>query len=450
MDIKGIKSIFSSTDKRNIILRNNIILSTLFKFIGLATSLLIVPITLHYLNNEIYGIWLTLTSILYWFSFFDIGLGNGMRNYLTKAISNGNYEEGRAYLSTTLGILVLIAIGISVLCVIPLSILNFNKLFNSYSISNDILRNLTIIAVLFTLANFVVKNIGYVFVAMQKYAINDFLAILGNVLALIIIYILTKTTTGNLLYVVMAFTITPVVIYILASIPIFRKYSKLRPSFYYFDKKLIKQVVEKGLGFFFIQITSCLIIYGSSNLFITQFCGPSAVTTYNIAYKYFNLIAIAYTIVISPIWNAYTDAYVKGDIIWINKTFIRTLKFWGLSVVGGFIMLLFCNIFYKMWVGDSVKVPLTMSLFVLAYITSFNFNCCVTCLINGLNKIHVQIITSVVFTALYLLLVFFFGRKYGVNGIVLSMTVSYFIMGLIHLYQCKLLIGQKATGIWNK
>lgn len=201
MDIKGIKSIFSSTDKRNIILRNNIILSTLFKFIGLATSLLIVPITLHYLNNEIYGIWLTLTSILYWFSFFDIGLGNGMRNYLTKAISNGNYEEGRAYLSTTLGILVLIAIGISVLCVIPLSILNFNKLFNSYSISNDILRNLTIIAVLFTLANFVVKNIGYVFVAMQKYAINDFLAILGNVLALIIIYILTKTTTGNLLYV---------------------------------------------------------------------------------------------------------------------------------------------------------------------------------------------------------------------------------------------------------
>lgn len=95
-----------------------------------------------------------------------------------------------------------------------------------------------------------------------------------------------------------------------------------------------------------IQISSCLVIFGAANMFITQFCGPAEVTTYNIAYKFFNLLVIAYTIILSPMWNAYTDAYVKSDMKWIEQTFNRALKLWGLSVTGGFIMLAGCQIFY--------------------------------------------------------------------------------------------------------
>ena len=102
-----------------------------------------------------------------------------------------------------------------------------------------------------------------------------------------------------------------------------------KPSFKYFDKGLTRQIIGKGLSFFVIQISSCLVIFGAANMFITQYCGPSAVTTYNIAYKYFNLLVIAYTIILAPMWNAYTDAYVKGDMKWIANNFNRTLKLWG-------------------------------------------------------------------------------------------------------------------------
>ena len=81
---------FISTDGRSKMLKSNILYSAILKVIGLITSLLAVTITLNYLNSELYGVWLTITSILYWFSFFDIGLGNGMRNYLTEAVSKGN------------------------------------------------------------------------------------------------------------------------------------------------------------------------------------------------------------------------------------------------------------------------------------------------------------------------------------------------------------------------
>lgn len=449
MTFKYIIKIFQSADKRNSRLRNNILLSGAMKALGLFASLMIVPITLHYLDNEIYGVWMTITSILMWFSFFDVGLGNGMRNYMTQAISNNDYETARAYLSTTLCVLTLIAIGIAILCS-PLMFLNFNNIFNTHTLSNDVLRNAMIIAVFFTLANFVIKNIGFVFIALQKYGLNDVLTTSGSILGLICVFILTKTTESNLLYVVIAFTLSPIIIYIVAAIPTFNKYKQLRPSWRYFNKSLLKNIVGKGIGFFIIQITSCLVIFGGSNIIISHFCGPSNVTVYNIAYKLFNLLAIAYTIIISPMWSAYTDAQVRGDYKWIRSTFNKAIKIWMLSILGGIALLVICNTFYRIWVGESVTVPIQISASVLLYISAFNLNNCVTYLLNGLNKIQVQIITSGSCTVIYLLFIILYGKQINITGIILSMAFCYIIMSLIHLYQCHLLINKKAMGIWNK
>ena len=445
MDFKA----FHIKDTRNRMLRNNILFSGILKIISLSTSLLIVPITINYLNNEIYGIWMTITSVLFWINTFDIGLGNGMRNYLTGAICK-DYNLGRRYISTTLILLAVIALTMAIIISVPMSILDFNQFFNTQALSNEGLRNALIVAIGFTLLNFVVKNIGLIFVAMQKYAINDLLSVSGNVIALGIIYLLTKFTTGNLLYVVLAYTATHSLIFMLAAIPLFIKHPELRPSFKYFDKGLTRQIIGKGLSFFVIQISSCLVIFGAANMFITQYCGPSAVTTYNIAYKYFNLLVIAYTIILAPMWNAYTDAYVKGDMKWIANNFNRTYKLWGISVIGGIIMLLGCQIFYHLWIGDNVSVPFTVSLSTLIYVCFFNLNNCVTYLINGLNKLKVQIVTSLSFTAIYVLVVLSIGDKLGIEGVVLCMAGSYASMSIIHLYQCRLLIKNKAKGIWNK
>lgn len=269
-------------------------------------------------------------------------------------------------------------------------------------------------------------------------------------IALILIYILTKVTTGNLVLVVLAYTMTSCVAFLLAAIPLFWKHPELKPSLRFFDKSLGKKIVGKGFGFFVIQISSCLVIFGAANFFITQSCGPAAVTTYNIAYKFFNLLVIAYTIILAPMWNAYTDAYVKGDMQWIKATFNKALKFWVLSICGGLGMLLICNLFYKLWIGNMVNVPLSVSASTLIYVCFFNLNNCATYLINGLNKIFVQIIISLAVTTLYIITVLAFGRKLGVEGIVLSMAASYAVMSVVHLYQCRKLINGKADGIWNK
>ncbi len=193
---KGINQ-FISTDGRSKMLKSNILYSAILKVIGLITSLLVVTITLNYLNSELYGVWLTITSILYWFSFFDIGLGNGMRNYLTEAVSKGNYKEAQSYLSTTIIALTMIASIIAIVGFILLKLLNLNSVFNTNTISNTELQNVLFVAIGFTLILFVLKNIGYVFVALQKYALWDFINTLGNIIGLLIIFLLTKLQTEN-------------------------------------------------------------------------------------------------------------------------------------------------------------------------------------------------------------------------------------------------------------
>lgn len=446
---KGINQ-FISTDGRSKMLKSNILYSAILKVIGLITSLLVVTITLNYLNSELYGVWLTITSILYWFSFFDIGLGNGMRNYLTEAVSKGNYKEAQSYLSTTIIALTIIASIIAIVGFILLKLLNLNSVFNTNTISNTELQNVLFVAIGFTLILFVLKNIGYVFVALQKYALWDFINTLGNIIGLLIIFLLTKFTNGKLIYVVFAFTCTPAIIYILAAIPIFSKYPEFRPTIQSFRKDFLSTIVGKGLGFFLIQITSCLVIYGSSNLFITQFCGPESVTTYNIAYKFFNLLAIGYLVFISPMWNAYTDAYVKQDFNWIEKAFKSALKIWLFTEFAGIIMLIVSQYFYLFWVGKAVHVPFMVSLSVFLYISFFNLNNCVTYLLNGLNKIYIQIITSITATFIYLTIMFVLGKNMNIQEIVFYMSAAYGAMTAIHYYQCRKLIKQKATGIWNK
>lgn len=447
----NIKNRFSTLDKRSAIVIKNSMATALMKVAVLLCSLVMVPITLNYLNAENYGIWMAMTSILYWFAFFDVGLGNGMRNYLSEAISRQDYIKARSYFSTAIFLLAIIAVLIGILSLIIIFQLDLNHIFNTHIMSNKSLAYIMVVAISFSLIQFVAKNVGMVYIAMQRYAINDFIVFIGQLISTIIVYIITKTTESHLIYIVMAITSIPALVFILASIPLLKQHPQLKPSIKSIDFASAKKIIGKGLGFFIIQITSCLVIFGSANILISHYCGPEQVTVYNISYKLFNILIIIYTIIISPLWNAYTDASVKNDYAWIRKIFKKSIYLWAASLLLGLLMLLISGWFFKKWVGNSVDIPLGVSISILIYVCMFNFNNCVTYLINGLNKIKIQIITSILGTIIYLIAVCFFIKgTYGIYGISISMCVIYTLMSLVHLYQCNLLAKNKAHGIWNE
>lgn len=84
---ENVLNFFTQGDERSLNVKKNIALMILVKGGSILLSLLLVPLTLNYVDNECYGVWLTLSSMVVWISFFDIGINNGLRNRLTEALA---------------------------------------------------------------------------------------------------------------------------------------------------------------------------------------------------------------------------------------------------------------------------------------------------------------------------------------------------------------------------
>src|ERR1035437_4770240 len=88
---------FSKGHPRSLLAKKNIIASFIIKGVSIAISIVLVPLTINYINTSRYGIWLTLSSIVVWLSFFDIGFGYGLRNKFAVALAENKEELARIY-----------------------------------------------------------------------------------------------------------------------------------------------------------------------------------------------------------------------------------------------------------------------------------------------------------------------------------------------------------------
>ena len=80
-----IRSYFSSGSVRSVTVKRNIAGSLFLKCISIIISLQVVPLTIDYINPTRYGVWLTLSSIIAWLSYFDLGFAHGFRNRFAEA-----------------------------------------------------------------------------------------------------------------------------------------------------------------------------------------------------------------------------------------------------------------------------------------------------------------------------------------------------------------------------
>ena len=87
--------------ERSVKIFRNIIITFFIKGISIVVNLALVPLTIHYLTPSKYGVYLTISSMIAWVSFFDIGLGHGLRNKLAEAIARNDLSKAKAYVSTT-------------------------------------------------------------------------------------------------------------------------------------------------------------------------------------------------------------------------------------------------------------------------------------------------------------------------------------------------------------
>lgn len=435
---------------RTVTTRKNIIASFFIKGLSIAINLLIVPLTIDYVNPERYGVWITLSSIVMWFSFFDVGLGNGLRNKIAEAKALGNKKLIKVYVSTTYAILAIIFLSVWVIFLLLNRFINWSTILNtSAGISNE-LNILALIVVTYFCFQMIFKTVSILLLADQKPALSSIIDLFGNALALFIIFLLTKFTHGSLVYLGLAMGGAPILILFLYSIFLFLgKYHEYRPSIYCIDFREGRNIMSLGIIFFIIQI-AVLIIYQTNNIVIVQLFGPGEVTVYNIAYKYFGIMSMIFMIIINPFWSAFTDAYTSKDNKWMEQSIRKLEKVWLLIAFAGVPLLIGSEKAYSLWIGNKVTIPVAVSvLMYIYYIVFTRFNLYIY-LLNGIGKIKLQLLVYIILAVLNIPVVIFLGNKLGLAGIVLGNCLISIPHMIYSPVQLKKLIRNDATGIWLK
>jgi len=343
---KPISIFFKQGDSRSIKAKKNILILSIVKGLSILISLVMLPITLHYINPTRYGIWLTLTSIIGWFSFFDIGFGNGLRNKFAESVAKGDDEKARIYVSTTYAILSIIIAVILLFFLLINPLLDWSKLLNAPADMKSELNSLVIIVFVFFCVTFILRLINTVLTANQQPAKASIFDLVSSLISLSFIFILTKTTSGNLIYLGTVFSLSPVIVLGISSIWFYsNQYKKYAPSIKYIKFKYARDLMTLGLKFFIIQVAA-ILLYQTNNIIIAQLFGPDQVTPFHVSYRYFGIITMASGIIMLPFWSAFTDAWTKKDVNWIKNTMKKLRSIWSLLIVAVIIMLIFSRFYF--------------------------------------------------------------------------------------------------------
>lgn len=426
--LKKIYSYFSEGDKRTILAKKNILQTFLIRIFSIPISFLIIPLTIDYVSTDSYGIWITISSMVAWMSFFDIGINGGLRNKLTESIAADKDILAKKYISTTYAMLTIISVTILLIFVVINYFLDWSIILNTTSELSDELKKVTLVVFGYFSIKLVFSTINTILISCQLPAEASFRGLIEQTSSLLVIYLLTKYTPGSLLNLALGLCIPPLLVLLYFNFSLFTgKLKKLAPSISHVDFSLRKDLMSVGFKFFIIQIAG-IIQFQTANFIILQSFGPRDVTNYNIVFKYFSILTMIMSLLVTPVWSAVTDAYAKNELRWIvriEKKY-RNIAF---GIIGlGLLMLVLSPNIYELWLGKKIRISFYTSLWMFTF-TSLGLLGSIYCnILNGISALDIQFKASVVSPFLFIFTCYILINylKFGIDSVIIASIIANF------------------------
>ena len=447
-----IRKKFIGTDSRSKKMYKNTVAMIGIRGVSMILTLISAPIMLHHVDRADYGVLLTLTSIVGWVGYMDVGLGNGLRNKLPEFLAKGDFHSAKKIVSSCY---VTLAIYVALIIVIFLMVSPFVDwlgVLNSPTSDAGEIRGLTNVVFIAFCIQFLFGLINSILFAYQMPAFQSLFTFVGQFIALIalVIQVYVFDVTSVLQIGAVNSMIPPLVLF-LGSIGLFRtKLKEIAPSFKLFEFKSVGSILSLGLKFFVLQMIT-IVLFQANSIIIARVVSPEAVVEYNLAFKYVSLLTMIFTIVITPVWSATADAYVRKDFAWINKTISLSRKVCIASIFIGVLMVLASKFVYGIWLGKgTIDINYSTTSLILLYISFEMLYKVYGTIINGTGKVFAQIILTGVIAIIYIPLAILLGKLFGLSGVLIANAIVFALNYLWSKVQCNKLISQTATGIWNK
>ena len=435
-------------NERSVKVKKNFIASLGIKGVSIAVTFFLVPITLGYVSEELYGIWLILSSLLMMIQYFDVGFTLGLKNKLTEALAVGDIQKGKALVSTTYMMMLLIFIPLGLILELITPFIPWARFFNTPEIYNSQIVSALQIMFACICLQMIVNTIVSVLASYQRTAMASLFPVLGNVISLIVIALLSRFTEPSLANLALAISTMPVIVLTIASIYLYNTvYKDISPSIGAMQFGLVKELFGLGAKFFLIQI-QMIVMYQATNILISNVSDPVEVANYNVAYRYINMAFMIFNILLTPLWPAFTDAYVKQDFTWMKKIYNKLIRILMLIIGMIMCMVIVSPIVYKLWIGNKMTIPFIMTLSVAIYVIIHSWDALQVMLINGIGTVKLQTFIVCIGLIFNIPLALLLGKYIGAIGVVMSMTIINIVYATVFTIQLNKLINRKAKGIW--
>jgi len=425
--VNAFKRFFNQGGQRSLAVKQHVLYSAFFKGGSLLINLILVPIYLGLLDTSLYGVWLALSSIVTWFQFFDLGLGNGLRNKLVEAKEGiQEYTESQlvssAYAMVCLPALLLIA-GFSVL---PF-FLDIGKLLRIESqVSNDLLALTLMWLGLSFGVQLVLKTITYIYLADQKASMNNAVNFSMNILLLLALYGFDYFDfQPSVAHIAFLNGLFPVLILLILTLYAFNgPFNHIKLSLRNVSFNSIRAVLVLGGQFFIIQI-SAVVLFSTDNIIASYLFDDSSVSQYAIHYKLFQFPLIAFSILMQPFWSAFTQAKVQQDWVWVQNAIRKLLKLYYMTIPITLTLLFIAPFIIEFWVDGLVESPFLLRFSMTLYFSLAMFGSIFVAVINGFGIIKIQMYFSIanVFVNIPLSILFAEYLSMGMSGIILASAI---------------------------
>lgn len=430
--IKQIINKIKNKDEKTKNLLNNISISFVLKGLSMIFNLLLIPLYISFFSDEIVlGVWLTIISLLNYICQFDVGIGNGIRNFLVKPLETKNYEEIKKIVSTGYISIFCLSVLIIIIFLCLFDVLPWFNIFNvtSSSINYTDLKFMIVFIFIGAMIHFILNLINSISYAMQKSFVPSLILNITNLIVIIGLFIYNYLNIQNkILYVCILNVLSIFIPYVIFTIIIFNtKLKNCFVAFKYFDFVYLKQIISLGLKFLYAQIIS-LVFFNLNEYLISVFTSPDNVVAFQVYNKIFYSISAVFGMMLVPLWSAVKEAIVQKDYNWINSMFNKMNKLWLASIPLFGVIIVLYKFIVMLWLGKAniIRIDYYYTLiFGLYYFLFIKFSIN-TNFINGMEKLKMNSLILTIISIIKIAILLFLSKT-SINWITI-MFISFILL----------------------
>lgn len=447
-----IKDKFQKTDGRSKKMYKNTAAMMFIKGASILMSLMSAPIMLHHVNRADYGVLLTLTSIVSWVGMMDVGLGNGLRNRLPEMLVKGDLQEAKKAISSSYATLA-IYVGLLISAFLIASpFIDWLNILNSPKSDAEEINGLAMVVFVAFCLQFLLGLIVSILYAHQMPAMNSLISFGSQVVTFIALIVQVYVFNVSSVFQIGAVNcLIPPSLMLIGTIILFNtKLKEVAPSFRLIDFNSVSGILSLGVKFFILQIIT-IVLFQANSIIITRVVGPEAVVEYNMAFRYISVLTMFFNIMITPIWSATTDAYVRGDFAWIRKTLNFSRKICLIAIGSGVLMTILSKQVYTLWLGKgAIDISYTTTGLICLCVSFEMLYKVYGTIINGTGKVFAQMVITGIIAICYVPLALLLGKILGLSGVLIANSLVFILNYLWSKIQCTKILNNTAYGFWGK